>query len=62
MHFLETQWLSLCQDYTYIYMNAIAQQDLKVHMVKLCQLSETVSCGIRVVQVVESIITSLRNR
>ena len=43
-------------------MNAIAQQDLKVHMVKLCQLSETVSCGIRVVQVVESIITSLRNR
>lgn len=47
--FWKTQWLSLCQDYIYIYMNAIAQQYLKVHIEKLCQLSETVSWGIKAV-------------
>ena len=30
-------------------MNATAQQYLKVHIEKLCQLSETVSWGIRAV-------------
>ena len=33
----------------HIYMNAIAQQYLKVPIEKLCQLSETVSWGIRAV-------------